>query len=97
MPVKCLSIALSSNSSAAVVEDMVKDTLQAATLFKQSLRAITCIAGHSSTNSGYSNRLSTDSTDSFLKFFLEVFLCHSRVPAEFLTAPLYMSYFCIFQ
>ena len=89
MPVKCLLIVLSSNSSVAVAEDITKDTLQAATLFKQSLRTITCIAGHSSTNSGkkvsnclktgHSNRLSADSTDSFLKFFSNVFLSHRRI------------------
>ena len=94
MPVKCLLIVLSSNSSVAVVEDITKDTLQAATLFKQSLRTITCIAGHSSTNSGkkvsnclktgHSNRLSTDSTDSFLKFFSKVFLSHRRITGVFL-------------
>ena len=98
MPVKCLLIVLSSNSSVAVVEDIIKDTLQAATLFKQSLRTITCIAGHSSTNSGkkvsnclktgHSNRLSTDYTDSFLKFFSKVFLSHRRLPSgEFITPP----------
>ena len=98
MPVKCLLIVLSSNSSVAVVEDVIKDTLQAATLFKQSLRTITCIAGHSSTNSGkkvsnclktgYSNRLSTDSTDSFLKFFSKVFLSHRWVLSGVFSVPI---------
>jgi len=97
MPVKCLLIVLSSNSSVAVVEDVIKDTFQAATLFKQS--PITCIAGHSSTNSGkkvsnylkigQSNRRSTDSTDSFLKFFSKVFLSHRRVMNGFFVAPLF--------
>ena len=100
MPVKCLLIVLSSNLSVAVVEDVIKATLQAATLFKQSLRTITCIAGHSSTNSGkkvsnylkigQSNRRSTDSTDSFLKFFSKVFLSHRRVTNGFFSAPFWL-------
>ena len=87
MPVKCLLIVLSSNSSVAVAEDITKDTLRTATLFKQSLRTTTYIAGHSSTNSGKKvsclktgqpNRLSTDTTGGFLKIS-ERFILHHLI------------------